>query len=115
MSELLSNGRSIDLPMPAGRSLRIARALGTFSARIVSGAASLPVVLATNATANATYGPYAYGVVVRLSVSAPGQVEYDVAATPALGPGADGGSIVVSADAPSNDDGRPENTIYIQV
>lgn len=86
MSKSIANGLSIDLPITAGESIKLGWLGGTYTLQIVAGAASLPVALATNSNNNQIFGPYALGVVVRLTVSAIGRVEYNVGTTPAFRP-----------------------------
>jgi len=86
MSKSIANGNSIDLPMDAGKSIKLGWLGGTYSVQIVAGAASVPVALATNSAADSSFGPYANGVMLRVSTSAVGRVEYDVAVTPEFHP-----------------------------
>jgi len=86
MSNSISNGLSQDITVQAGQSIKFAWLGGTYTARIVAGAAALPVALATNSAANTTFGPYATPVVIRLTVSAIGRVAWSADASPAFIP-----------------------------
>lgn len=86
MSKSISNGLSVDIPVQATHSLKLAWLGGTYTAQIISGAANLPVALATNSASDQTFGPYATAIMVRLTVSAIGRVAWDTASAPAFIP-----------------------------
>ena len=86
MSQSISNGLSVDIPVQATHSLKLAWLGGTYTAQIISGAANVPVALATNAASDQTFGPYATAIMVRLTVSAIGRVAWDTASAPAFIP-----------------------------
>jgi len=86
MSKSISNGLSVDIPVQATHSLKLAWLGGTYTAKIISGAANLPVALATNSASDQTFGPYATAIMVRLTVSAIGRVAWDTASAPAFIP-----------------------------
>jgi len=111
MSQTIRNGQSLDLSLTAGQSIGLCAAAGTYSASVVAGTYA-GTVLATNSSNTATFGPYATGAVVRVKTSDKGATSYDIATTPDSAWVA--GSPVVSSVAPSDADGRPDGTIYIQ-
>jgi len=86
MSKSISNGLSVDIPVQATHSLKLAWLGGTYTAQIISGAANVPVALATNSASDQTFGPYATAIMVRLTVSAIGRVAWDTASAPAFIP-----------------------------
>lgn len=86
MSKSISNGLSVDIPVQATHSLKLAWLGGTYTAQIISGAANVPVALATNSASDKTFGPYAKAIMVRLTVSAIGRVAWDTASAPAFIP-----------------------------
>jgi hypothetical protein len=112
MSQILSGGKSISLDIPYGGKLAVSALAGSYSA-IVTAGADKGTTLATNATTDQTFGAYATGNVVLLSSSTDGEIDYDVAAVPVLNKG-ESPIVIVSSEAPSDTDGRPNGTIYIQ-
>lgn len=112
MSQILSGGNSVTLNIPNGGKLAVSALSGTYSATVTAGT-NKGTVLATNSTADQTFGAYATGNVVLLSSSIDGRIDYDVAAVPELTNG-ENPTVIVSSAAPSNTDGRPDGTIYIQ-
>lgn len=96
MSESIAFGQSVDLPVRAGDSLKIGYLGGSYSAVATAGLSGLPSALATNATTSQTLGPWARNIVVRLSTSAGGRVEYAVGNPPVFAP--TGNSFVRTSD-----------------
>ncbi|WP_343632669.1 hypothetical protein [Roseateles sp.] len=96
---LLAKGYRTKQAVPPGRVLRV----------ICEGSASVKVGAAAATTITATsqdYGPYATTtVVIVTAVSGP----LDVQLLPR-----DMREVVTSASAPTNNDGRPDGTVYIQ-
>jgi lysophospholipase L1-like esterase len=86
MSESIAGGQTVDLPVRAGDSLKIGYLGGTYSAVAIAGLSGLPSALATNANTSQTLGPWARNIVVRLSTSANGRVEYAVGNPPVFAP-----------------------------
>lgn len=83
MSNTLSGGRSVDLNVQAGQSLKVTTISGTYTAIVLAGAGA-GSALATDSASGATYGPYTSAVTIRVKVSATGFVDYDVGAIPSL-------------------------------
>lgn len=111
MPQTIKNGQGFDVTVSPGQSLRVDTIAGAYSAQVIGGT-NAGTVLATNSTASATHGPYATGAVIRLTAGNPSVVSFDVAATPI--DGVPVGDVLVGTSAPSNSDGRPDGTIYIQ-
>ena len=86
MSQSISNGLSVDIPVQATHALKLAWLGGTYTAQIISGVANVPVALATNSASSQTFGPYAKAIMVRLTVSAIGRVAWDTDSTPVFIP-----------------------------
>jgi len=83
MSNTIRGGRSIDLNVQAGESLKVSTLTGTYTATVLAGAGA-GTALATDSSGGATYGPYAAGVVIRVKCSADGLADIDVGVSPAL-------------------------------
>lgn len=111
MPQTIRNGQGFDVTVTAGQSLRVDTIAGSYSATIIGGT-SAGTVLATNSTDSATHGPYATGAVIRLTAGTPSIVSFDVAASPI--DGIPVGAVLYGTSAPSDSDGRPDGTIYIQ-
>jgi len=86
MSESIAGGQAVDLPIKTGESLKIGYLGGTYSATAIAGRPGLPEALATNATTSQTLGPWTQNIVVRLSTSANGRVEYAAGKPPVFAP-----------------------------
>ena len=84
MSNIISGGRSVDLNVQAGQSLKVTTISGTYTATVLAGAGA-GTALATDSADGATYGPYAAAVTIRIKSSATGFVDYDVGVSPSLG------------------------------
>lgn len=111
MPQIIKNGQSLALSVLPGQSLRVDTIAGAYSAQVIGGT-NAGTVLATNSTASATHGPYATGAVIRLTAGTPSVVSFDVAVTPI--DGVPVGAVLYGTSAPSDSDGRPDGTIYIQ-
>lgn len=83
MSNTIRGGRSIDLNVQAGESLKVSTISGTYTATVLAGAGK-GTNLATDSSGGGTYGPYASAVTIRIKTSADGLADFDVAVTPVL-------------------------------
>jgi len=82
MSQFIKTGDTLVVNLQVGESLRVRAVTGTYSARIIAGAASLPVSLASGATGAATYSGYSSAV--KIEITSAGLVEYDSGTAPSL-------------------------------
>ena len=80
MSSTITNGTSLEVPIPTGERIAVSAIAGTYSLAIVQGANI--GALATNLTGSAVYGPYTPGNVVRVSASADGIVDFETGLNP---------------------------------
>ena len=82
MSNIIQNGASTTVNLQTGEKLAVSAIDGTFSAVIRAGV-GVGTALATNALGG-EYGPYAGPVVIQISSSADGLVDFEVGAVPTL-------------------------------
>jgi hypothetical protein len=83
MSNTISNGRTIDLNVQVGESLKLTTIAGAYTATVVSGVGA-GTVLATDSSGGATYGPYSGAALIRLKCGATGLIDFAVGTSPVL-------------------------------